>query len=124
MRSSVLLASLTALGLTSCAGALPEQVSASVPLGASARSLPSASASQASEQAQGAERSREPIPRATFGADHRPSEFVRTNPDLFSDQATQRPWPKVGTPEWQDQQDKDARKEKHLEQAIKICREC
>jgi hypothetical protein len=31
---------------------------------------------------------------------------------------------RTGAPEWQDQQDKDARKEKHVEQAIKICRDC
>jgi hypothetical protein len=69
-----------------------------------------------------ASRAREGRPRP--GADHRPSSFVQQSPHLFSDKQLERPWPKTGTQEWKEQQEKDARRERELQQSIKICADC
>jgi hypothetical protein len=52
------------------------------------------------------------------------SELVRPNSPLASKSDDLKPWPKVGTKEWEDQQAKDRRRQQRLDEVTKICRDC
>ncbi len=49
---------------------------------------------------------------------------VTQDTQLFSKSEDLKPWPKIGTKEWEDQQAKDMRRQQRLDEVTKICRDC
>lgn len=49
------------------------------------------------------------------------TDIMIKNPALFSAAEDRRPWPMTNSPEWAEQQKDDARRDKAIKRAIKIC---
>jgi hypothetical protein len=60
-------------------------------------------------------------PSTVTSPTRRESEFVRQNRRLFSKAEDERPSAVAGSAEWDQQQERDARREKELQKAIQIC---